>query len=109
MGIQDALYDFWNDVESHYDSSCTYDIIEIIPNNIKTWRRNCRCRRNLPAIIVVKSYDTDLRQETRYGVGGRWYELIWIKYDRGSTGHVRYVRCIGSSRHLIKLNNYFYF
>lgn len=97
MGIQDALYDAWYGVECHYDSSCTYTIIEI-SINIRKWRRNCRCRRNLAAIIVVQSYGTELRQETKHGVGGRWYELSWIEYDRGSTGHVWYVRCIGSSR-----------
>lgn len=91
MGILDFFYDIWNWVESHYNSKCTYDIIEEIPNEFRKWRRNCQCRRNLSAKIEGHSYDTYIRQEIKNGDGERWYELTWTKYQTGPTGRDWYV------------------
>lgn len=79
MGLTQSIYEWWHSVECHFDERCTYQRGRET-NKIRYWIRRCVCKRNMPEVEVPQNLNTDLRKETKFGGGERWFELSWIHY-----------------------------
>lgn len=79
MDLTQSIYELWHSVECHFDERCRYVKNRKI-NLLYYWIRKCVCRRNMPEEEVPQDLDTELKQETKFGDGERWFELSWIHY-----------------------------